>query len=237
MPKPDAYAWQARVYPLLLVVSPAIVFLATSALLQVTVAFGGAVLLAVATAVAAEVGRHRGKMLEPGLWASWGGAPSVQRLRYAGAPDASIIDDRHKAVTAATVRALPTAADEERDATKADGRYADVLRTLRDKTREDVDLLRENTNYGFRRNTLGLRGWGIAASLLVLVAAIVFFAASPEALGARVAGSLPAAVCSLVLLGFFWRIVSPDWVRTAAETYADRLIGAAEKLAGQAVPR
>ena len=34
-------------------------------------------------------------------------------------------------------------------------------------------LQKENANYGFRRNLVGLRGWGIVASLAGLVAVVI----------------------------------------------------------------
>ena len=85
--------------------------------------------------------------------------------------------------------------------------------------------------YGFRRNLWGLKPWGISASTIGFVtnAGVVLthtacgFAASLPILLAA------GALSGLALLVWIVR-VDPDWVKTTAFAYADRLLAASEQL-------
>lgn len=236
MPEPDAYTRRARVMPVLLVVSPALVFVATSALVEVKVAFGGSLLVGILTLLAAQLGRDRGRRLEPALWESWGGAPALRLLRFRGGEPAETVRRRHDNVAAATGRALPSAEQEAAAPETSDAAYEDALVALRELTRSTDDyrlLAAENADYGLRRNTLGLRGHGLAGAAVVLGGSALLFFLSDDAIETRLAGAGPAAAWSLGMLAFFGLVVRPEWVRVAAEAYAHRLIGAAEVLRRQ----
>lgn len=81
----DPYERQARLFPALIAISPFLVMIFAlyqdqlskfHTLVFVLLSGGGLFLLS-------ELARRRGKMKEKSLWDSWGGAPSVQVLRYA----------------------------------------------------------------------------------------------------------------------------------------------------------
>ncbi len=90
-------------------------------------------------------------------------------------------------------RALPTAADEATDPAAADRRYAYAVTTLRTLTQKAEDFPRvaaENANYGFRRSTLGLKGWAqllaVAVTAGSVTLALTSSAGSAEKLQAAV---------------------------------------------------
>jgi hypothetical protein len=230
VPKPDDYTSRARIAPVLLVISPGVVFMATSAVAQVKVAFGGATLVALLAVVAAQLGRDRGRALEPGLWQQWGGAPTVRKLRFRGGDSMQRVERHHATVEAATGHQLPTPEDEAADPGAADVAYEDAVSALRELTRDDPRfrlVWAENADYGFRRNTLGLRRWGTLSAAVVLFGALLFLLLSGEDLAGVLTGAGPAAVWSVAMLVFFRVVVTEEWVRVPAEAYADRLLGAA----------
>jgi CHASE2 domain-containing sensor protein len=84
----------------------------------------------------------------------------------------------------------------------------------------------ENAEYGFRRNTLGLKPIAILVAIGIGVLSLVLAAIDSWPPGFVV----PAVVSVLALVFWVW-VVTPDWVRSAAETYAARLMEAVETLA------
>jgi hypothetical protein len=124
-------------------------------------------------------------------------------------------------------RALPTAADEATDPAAADRRYAYAVTTLRTLTQKAEDFPRvaaENANYGFRRSTLGLKGWAQLLAVAVTAGSVTLALTSG---GVRFV--VPAFLAAAA--GLLWTIaVTPTWVRPAADRYADRLVEAVEIL-------
>src|SRR6266508_3308648 len=83
----DAYTRRARLAPALLAAIPALAVLGASALSpETTVRLLGVALGAIGLAVCGLV-RDHGRQIEPDLWASWGGNPTLRRLRWRGAED------------------------------------------------------------------------------------------------------------------------------------------------------
>jgi hypothetical protein len=234
MPRLDAYTWRARVAPVLLVISPAFVLMVTTAAAQFKAAFTSASVVALLTLVAAQVGRDGGRELQPALWQKWGGAPTLRLLRFSGGEPAKRVERRHASIEVATGHRLPTAAEEAADPSAADVEYEDALTVLRNLTRDEAEhklVFAENVNYGFRRNTLGLRPWGIASAVLVLAIAVGVFLLSHKTASDRLAAVGPAGMWAVLSLVFFGFIVSDEWVRLPADAYAERLVGAAEVIA------
>jgi len=233
----DAYSIKARWSPVFLAVLPPLILcfslvpgLLTWNKLWPLLGAAGVVILV------DQLGRDRGKRLEPALWASWGGAPTTAALRHRGAANPVLLARQHERIAAIVGHALPTADQERADPAGADHVYQAAIAVLiartRGRRREYPLIFAENCNYGFRRNMLGLRPWG---KLLAAAAGILALAA----IAAKLAGlaDVPVALAGVVLVVsatatvIWWRVVTPDWVQPVACAYAERLLEAAETLA------
>ena len=84
-------------------------------------------------------------------------------------------------------------------------------------------LFRENVDYGFRRNLLGLRTWGVGSAVLALVISV---ALSDGSWGEILIGAGVPAISALAIGAFFTFAVTRSWVRVPAEAYAGRLFDA-----------
>jgi hypothetical protein len=230
---PDRYSLQARLMPVILVILP-MLLVAAGAIASGArneVAFG--VVMAALAALGAQVGRDRGRRLEASLWSSWGGSPTLARLRFRANRSHQVTASLHTRISDVLGDALPEEGDEQAHPDAADQQYDDAVRRLRGLTRDHRQfplLFAENVNYGFRRNALRLRPFGIAVAVAVLAACCVLFGVTHAPLGHRAALYGPGASTSSVLLVFWIRTVSPDWVRIPAGAYADRLFEAVDVL-------
>ena len=230
---PDAYTWRARTLPVIITCLPAVVLLGTALAWRSPVGIATGAIVTVLSAVASQLGRDRGRALQPELWRSWGGAPTLQLMRHRGSRHPDRVIRLHREAEEVFHDPMPSRADEDGDPEAADARYEDVLAKLRERTRPRDRfplVFEENANYGFRRNLLGLRAWGIGLALLTLLVAValLLFASGPFSHRAA-RWSLPA-VASLLLALFWWTAVTPAWVRIPADAYAERLLESIETL-------
>lgn len=235
----DEYDRKARVYPALLAALPlsmtGVVFGITSAKWWATLAS-----LAVASGfwfVAAQIGRHPGKQLESDLWTSWGGAPTTIPLRHRDNPNPVRVNRLHERLRIITGSALPSADEESADPEAADATYEAAVTELREVTRNHDRyplVFKENINYGFRRNTFGLKGWGIAACIIAVIAtALAMITDEPDVLDVDVGLGVTLIVLDLLTASAWWKLVTPEWVKQPAFAYAERLLEATRDL----VPR
>jgi hypothetical protein len=229
----DAYSVPARVLPVLVVFLPPLVLLGGGV---VSGARGGIVsgaVLVVVGGLSAQLGRDRGKRLEPALWQGWGGSPTLRRLRFAGAADAAVVARLHGRVECALGDALPTREEETSAPADADARYDEATRRLISMTRDRERfglLFAENVNYGMRRNLLGLRTIGISVAGTTLVVAGLLIAFAAGTLADRAARYAPAGVVAMAELVVWLAVVNPGWVKVPAEAYADRLMETVDQL-------
>jgi hypothetical protein len=217
----DHYGRRARLAPLALAAAPALALGGGSI---TGLGEQGSVLafaLAAAGLVACGLVRNLGLRLQPRLWEEWGGPPTTRLLRWStGDPN---VRRRHERLTQVSGESLPTQAEEEADPAEADRRYEAAVGDLRDLTR-DRDrfplVAEENTEYGFRRNCLGLRPAALAVAIGAALVSIAILVLTPAA----IARYLPAAVTGMAGMLFWWFIVKPTWVKQAADHYAQRLL-------------
>jgi hypothetical protein len=231
----DAYSMRARLQPALLMLLPACAALLLIAPAQLEPArtilllagtLGGAMLLS-------NLARDAGKQLEPRLWKSWGGRPSVALLRHRDPRLTAAVKSRyHTRLSKALKRPFPTAVEEGADPTAADDVYeaanAWLLASSRDQEKFQA-LFSENVSYGFRRNLLGLRPWVLACCVLALATiAVAYFT---PLLPTRPDASTAAAATVIVLLyaAIFVVVIRRSWVRRAADAYALRLLETADR--------
>lgn len=232
----DSYSLKARWSPVLLVALPLIITCVASvpslsAWDKLWPFLGGAAVVVLID----QIGRDAGKRMQPDLWASWGGTPTTMALRHRDSGNPVLLARRHQQLQAVLGSALPTEDEERADPLGADHAYEAVTSILILRTRErrkDFPLIIvENCNYGFRRNMLGLRPWGMSASSLAAVAAAAGLATVLVGLAKFPAGLLGVALAiSAIMLVIWWKVVTRDWVRRVAEIYAERLFEAAESL-------
>lgn len=235
-PRVSLYTLNARLAPALLAASPALA-LGISALPLLPGAQKLWGLLAVGlTTYAALVARKAGSRIQPGLWSSWGGAPTARRLRYREGVSPAEVSRRHRDFERALggTFTLPSTDEEAADPTAADSEYQQAVRRFISKVRNDpaYPLMHvENRNYGFARNLLGLKPLGLGCAGGVL--AISLLGAVAVGLvgewGAALPLAFPAIVSVIALI--LWRQVDADFVRPSADAYADRVIEAAQSAA------
>jgi hypothetical protein len=225
----STYVMKAQLGPAALAGVPAVI-LGFGALSSIEGAGSiAAFILATGLVVVCAVVRGFGRRLEPALWESWGGPPTTRLLRWSDASSTVAMERRHTLLSVVLGEPLPSPDEEMLDPTGADARYAVAVSALRQRTRSGPAfrlVAQQNAEYGLRRNCLGLRSVALAVAAAVLAVSALLFVLQD--------GSwhfvLTAAVSILAL--FAWGfLVTPDWVRAAADLYAQRLMEAIESLA------
>jgi len=232
----NSYVRRARLQPAMLVALP--LALATLAISPNGIVGWGTVwslfVFCGGTALMAQMARDLGKQKEPGLFQSWGGKPTTRLLRHRDAPNASLLDRRHRKLQSLVPGIqIPSVADELAYPRAADDTYDSCTAFLLEKTRKKESfplIFEENCNYGFRRNLWGMKPLGIATSLIGTVAIAVALTIGYRNGGALSATTLACGALNLLLL-LAWLIwFTPAWVRIAADAYAERLLASCESL-------
>ncbi|MGH3113813.1 MAG: hypothetical protein ACRDOP_10155 [Gaiellaceae bacterium] len=231
----DAYDRGARLAPAYLVLSPLAVFVFSLAIGSPTwwSKLGGILIACGGPLLAAHWGRAGGRTKQPALFAAWGGSPTTRLLRYSTGGLRATVDERHAVVERATGVSLPSESDEHADPEAAEARYESASARLRELTRGDVFplVLKENTSYGFRRNLWARKPYGIVVAALVSLASAVLLVV--DAVGREVAptgSALVPFVYGVLALVVRTMMVTPEWVRDAAEAYATRLLESAVRV-------
>ncbi len=232
----DSYDRRARLEPAFvilipvgiaaLLIYPEIESLAVSAVALFTY-LGGLRLLV-------QLARDRGKRKEPWLFERWGGKPSVALLRFCDPRLPRATKERYRASLEARIQGLrlPSERQEKANLRKADEAYESVTAWLLARTRDPRRfrlLFSENKNYGFRRNLWGLKRIGLAIDAIILVGLIasVLYRMEVGLLPSLSELSVPLWLCfgvtalHLIVLA---AVVTPSWVRLAADAYAQRLL-------------
>jgi hypothetical protein len=231
--KLDEYAVKARVFPAFLTLLPLGICAGQfvgfgSAIVAACSAFGGTALMSF---VLAQWSRDAGKRKERELYRLWGGMPTTAYLRHRDQAVNPVVKARRYQRLQRLVPdlVLPSAAAEREDPADADQRYEAATKVLiqrtRDKERYRV-LFQELIDYGFRRNLWGLK----PVAITVLLLSIVFTLALARA-DHHVTYNLTTTAAFVLFLLIWLSAVTPNWVRRAAETYAERLFDALDEIA------
>jgi hypothetical protein len=230
----DLYNFRARQNPVTIALAPAIfAALAAAPALRGAWGFLGGVVAALGLPyVFAQAAGNAGKRLEAGLYAAWGGMPSVAMLRHRDARIDSITKQSYVDSLRQVGIPMPTPEDEARDPTGADKAYEAASAWLRKETRDAKAYPRvktELTNFGLARNLLGLRWLGLTIAI-VSTAVQAALVAVPVMKGGDLA-PLPiiSLVFSLAMVGFWLWVVGPAWARRTADAYARALLEACER--------
>jgi hypothetical protein len=243
----DPYERQARLYPALLALLPLLATLmllcahqapSLSVVMTIAVSCGGLYLLT-------NLCREFGKRMEERLFRHWGGKPTTQLLRYRDTTIDAVTKRRYHSFLAAKINhPFPVEDQERHDPEAADEVYQSGIRWLLNHTRPDDSkkfdlLLKENISYGFRRNALGIKPFGLIISIVsllwVLIATGVLFGSTRKFIDVGALFRMPASEVSCLTLSAAMVLI---WVlfftraslRTAAFTYAEMLLRACDTL-------
>jgi hypothetical protein len=229
--KLDEYAVKARLFPAFLALLPLGICAAQfigfgSAIAAGCSAFGGTALLSF---VLAQWSRDAGKSKESALYERWGGKPTTSFLRHRDETVGRMLKQRrHKRLQRlAPDLVLPSVRAEAENPAEADEIYDTATKVLIQRTRDKEKyhvLFQELIDYGFRRNTWGLKN--IAVTVLVatlLFAAILFMSGHRAGYNGLAMGAF-----SLLLASWF-AVVTPAWVHRSAKCYAERLFDALDE--------
>ena len=240
----DPYDRKARLAPALFCALPLIVasFLNLPNIETGLSAVGGLLLYGGGAMFLTQVGRDRGRALEPGLFRSWGGKTSVAMLRHSDSRLSDVTKDRYRSFLVRTVPGLQleSAEGEQRNPEKADEGYESAVSWLLAQTRDRERfalLIRENISYDFRRNVWALKPFAfgletVAIATLVVVALDSWtgeISTTSEHIGTEWWASLILTV--IHGLAFVFK-VQKDWVRLADDAYARQLLATCDVLEG-----
>lgn len=235
----DRYTLRARYYPVVILFFPIIVLgvvysFQFESYVHALTSLGT---VSAFTYLFSQMGRDQGKKKEKKLWEGWGGTPSIQILRINNSHlDAHTKQRYHQKLQAlCPVEVVPNAAMENVDLPSADQIYSAWTRFLISQTRDTGKyalLFKDNTSYGFRRNLWGLKPYGIALTVLLLLGNYIYWAIVKSSYNpVEYPSSFAYASIGLLFFLIFWiTIVNKNWVKLIAFAYAERLCECSESL-------
>lgn len=180
---------------------------------------------------AADVGRRK----QNDLWKKWGGAPTTVHLRHRTSPlnEHTLARYHAKLGELRPDLKIPTQEEETIAPADADTVYESCVDFLREATRDSSKfpmVLADNVNYGYRRNLWGIRSWGLATSVVGLLAVGGRLVHRWATGASGYATPVACGVLCLTFLGLFAFVVREAWVKQAGDSYALRLLAALERL-------
>jgi hypothetical protein len=272
----DVYTIKARLIPVLFVILPILLVFAALFPDNITSSvevIASSVSFIVFLSAASNFVREKGKSIEGRLYKEWGGKPTICLLRCSSSQNEFKLASWHKKITEITGKEAPSKDEEATNPDASDKFYDSYIKILLSKTRDVSLVFQENCNYGFRRNLLGIKTFGIITSLIgmflnaALIANIIGLAnvrkeyqehGSMQELFNQILSKVidssdyeendwlqtlsthlkhaDMAIISLglfgsVLLFIFWTAcVNSNWVKLAANTFANRLLEASENV-------
>lgn len=237
----DSYELKARLFPGLLVLLPAILFL--------TVLYGtkSPVVVGLGTVLAACGGpyllstfvRTWGQRAQDRLYRLWGAQPSTIMLRHRDTllPQPTKLR-YHQLASARFGLVIPSAAEEHRDPEIADQAYAaaaDALRPLTNDRKDFPFIFKELVAYGFNRNAYGSRWLGLCVALMTMAATFMHAEAlhlqHPYFSKSGLDTAHIIVIVFALVVGLLWCAhFTAETVKLAGFSYARRLWEALEKL-------
>lgn len=236
----DPYDLTARLLPGLLVLLPAILYIAVLygakspiaiALASVLGACGGPYLLS-------SFVRTWGQRAQDRLFRQWGGQPTTLLLRHRHSDLSPLTKERYRELAATRLGiALPSDGEENDDPEKADQKYAaaaDALRPLTNDRRAFPFVFKELVAFGFIRNAHGSRWVGLAVAAATAVITLMHAGVLHVRPLYWARGNLdtPHIALLIVAIGFacLWCFhFTAKTVQQAGFSYAKRLWEALEK--------
>lgn len=205
-------------------------------ILTILAYFGGSILLT-------QMGRERGKKIEPNSFDVWSGKPSVALIRHRDTRLNSVTKSRYHQFLQKNIPhfKLPSKDQEKQSPSAADEIYQAATDWLLSKTRDTTKfrlIFEENMNYGFRRNLYALKPAALFLDFLLGAGVIVVMAMQEAFKADDVFQSLTEidshlyiafAVVILHILAMVF-VVTKTWVKTTADAYGQQLLAACDVL-------
>lgn len=172
----DPYDLTARLLPGLLVLAPAILYVAVlyGAKSPIAVALSSVLAICGGPYLLSSLVRTWGQRAQDRLFRQWGGQPSTMLLRHRHDHLSPQTKERYRELAASRLGVqLPSAEEEVRDPAKADQAYvatADTLRPLTNDRKVFPFVFKELVAYGFNRNAHGSRWVGLAVCGAIMLA-------------------------------------------------------------------
>lgn len=235
----DTYSLRARHLPTVLVVAPPL--MVASLLFPKVYDRMGASMTSVSVSVSlslvflffiAHVLRQRGRAVEKKMTVKAGGMPTTCWLRHSDTNLDAVTKSRYHAYLANKVQGFNSLSQsqEQQRPGMADDMYRSGVKWLLENTRDTAKyplVLKENAEYGFRRNMLGGKWFALTLCVLPLAAAYawdIYKGVGPQFDNDHVAA---IAIASVALLGWLF-FVTEEWVRDASHAYARALLATCE---------
>jgi hypothetical protein len=237
----DDYNRQARLYPALLALLPPLIALLAWFPSLLTSNVGTTFLTLVVSCgllfALAVFSRSCGKLTEARLLKLWGGWPTTQWLRHSDTHLAAATKTRyHKALVKHVPGwILPTSDEERSNPSAADDAYRSAVDWLKERCRGKGFplVIKENIEYGFRRNMRGIRPFAFGVIALAIIGTFAAFAHQITRAGdwsiSAIFNHAPielvgATALLLVALACWMFFVTDLWVREAGDQYARALL-------------
>lgn len=227
----DQYSLSARIMPVYLTIAPlAIVIIAVlPENLNLSIGGGASLILVPLAFLASQIGADYGKQLEKNLWKNWDGPPTTRFLRHSNHEYNQIARERVHAKLRAIGLNIPTEQEEQQNREKADELFEsctlELIRRTRDYKRFPL-VFKGLTEYGFRRNMLGLKPIGLPlASTALIICGWNIYRIWDTSKVTALAIIVALLATTLLFTWVFW--VNAKTVKMAAERYARFLLEAA----------
>lgn len=233
----DGYARKARLWPAFLALLPVFVLLISNTT-WMAFDFSNALWVAISGALmffVSDFARGRGKKAEKKFLQSWGGWPSKTMLRHRDQNLDPVTKARYHAHCERLIVGFKTPAPDEENADRAgaDHWYETVTKFLlantRDKGRFPL-ILEENITYGFRRNLYGLKQLALA-TIAISIFYLLWLNRIDLLSGSILSNKFITLIVGSIFVTALWVfVVTPAWVREAANDYARQLLMALDNL-------
>lgn len=234
----DRYEWQARLFPVLIVIAPIVLSILIwfpetrtkyNSVISLLGTFGLMHLIA-------RISRNLGKSKENSLYKLWGGAPTTQILRHKDETLDSITKKRYHKFLENNINGLklPTVEDEEKNPNEADKAYQSAVKWLREKTRDKKKyylIFQENIHYGFSRNLWAFKTYAIIINIINIIMNFVGIYLTYKFDIINVKLEIWVSIIVAILFLLIWiTFINKKSVRLSAYAYARVLISVCENI-------
>lgn len=234
----DQYEIKARYLPALITVAPSLfgLFVLFGAEMELLVSIGSTIGAgSIFVVIGAQIVRARGLKAQEKLLERLGDMPSVLVLRHRDATIDQVSKERyHKILSRCIGRPVPTPGQEATNPQAADKIYWSCSKYLNKQTKsgdQHIQVRAENANYGFRRNMLGMKPWGVVTVTACTGVAItlLWFERQSGDFSSQILFVFVGSI-SLAFLLVWVLLVNERWVEESAFRYATSLVEACDVL-------